>query len=181
MLNSGVTLGIGSGGSASADHQNMFEAMRMASFLSRLDDPDPETWLGTWDVLRAGTLGGTSALGLAGMVGRLAPGYKADVVFVDLTNINFVPLNNIANQIVNCEDSSAVDSVMIGGRMVLEGRRFVSLDFDKLRHDVQATVERLQEQNQPSKERMEAMAKFVSSHCVGFSCEGYHVHRSLDR
>jgi 5-methylthioadenosine/S-adenosylhomocysteine deaminase len=181
ILNAGVTLGIGSDGSASADHQNMFEALRMASFVSRLDDPDPETWLGTWDVLRAGTLGGASALGMAGMVGRLAPGFKADIVFIDLTNINFVPLNDVANQIINCEDSSAVDSVMIGGRMVLQGRRFVSLDFDKLRRDVQATADRLRDQNAPTKERMEAMAKFVSSHCVGLACEGYHVHRSLDR
>ena len=180
MLDLGVTLGVGSDGSASADHQNMFEAMRMASFVSRIVDPNPDTWLGTWEVLRAATLGGACLLGLGGLIGRLAPGYKADIVFLDLTNISFVPLNDIANQIVNCEDSSAVDSVMIDGRMVLRGRRFVSLDFDRLRGDAQATVERLREQNAPARERMEAMAAFVSSHCVGLACEGYHVHRRLD-
>ncbi len=31
-----------------------------------------------------------------GQIGRLAPGYKADVVFLDLGNVNFVPLNDIA-------------------------------------------------------------------------------------
>ena len=180
MLDLGVTLGVGSDGSASADHQNMFEAMRMAAFVSRIVDPDPDTWLGTWEVLQAATLGGASVLGLGGLIGRLAPGYKADIVFLDLTNVSFVPLNDIPNQIVNCEDSSAVDSVMIGGRMVLEGRRFISIDFDRLRNDVQATVERLREKNAQAHERMEAMAAFVSSHCVGLAGEGYHVHRRLD-
>ena len=180
MLDLGVTLGVGSDGSASADHQNMFEAMRMAAFVSRIADPDPDTWLGTWEVLQAATLGGASVLGMGDLIGRLAPGYKADIVFLNLTNVSFVPLNDIPNQIVNCADSSAVDSVMIGGRMVLEGRRFISIDFDRLRNDVQATVERLREKNAQAHERMEAMAAFVSSHCVGLACEGYHVHRRLD-
>ena len=65
-------------------------------------------------------------------------------------------------------------------RIVLEGRRFISIDFDRLRNDVQATVERLREKNAQAHERMEAMAAFVSSHCVGLTCEGYHVHRRLD-
>ncbi len=180
MLDLGVTLGVGSDGSASADHQNMFEAMRMAAFVSRIADPDPDTWLGTWEVLQAATLGGALVLGMGDLIGRLAPGYKADIVFLNLTNVSFVPLNDIPNQIVNCADSSAVDSVMIGGRMVLEGRRFISIDFDRLRNDVQATVERLREKNAQAHERMEAMAAFVSSHCVGLACEGYHVHRRLD-
>ena len=180
LLDLGITLGVGSDGSSSADHQNMFETVRMAAFVSRLDDTDPDTWLGTWEVLRAATLGGASVLGMGGLIGRLAPGYKADIVFLDLTNVSFVPLNNIPNQIVNCVDSSAVDSVMIDGKMVLEGRRFISIDFDRLRNDVQAAVDRLRHNNAPTRERMEAMAAFVSSHCIGLACEGYHVHRRLD-
>ena len=61
---------------------------------------------------------------MGGVIGKVAPGYKADLVFLDLANVNFLPLNDAANQIVNCEDSSAVHSVMIGGRMVLEERQF---------------------------------------------------------
>ena len=80
----------------------------------------------------AGATGGTTALGLEGVIGRIARGYKADIVFLDLSNINFVPLNDVANQVVNCEDSSAVESVMIGGRMILQNRRFTDIDWDKV-------------------------------------------------
>jgi len=180
MLDCGLAVGIGTDGAASADNQNMFEALRMAAFVSRMAAPEPEDWLGTWEVLRLGTLGGAAVLGMDGLIGRLAPGYKADVVFLDLGNVNFVPLNDIPNQVVNCEDSSAVDSVMIGGRMVLAGRRFTRLDYDKLRRDVEAAVQRLRESNAPTRARMEAMAAYVSRHCVGLACKGYHVRRRLD-
>jgi guanine deaminase len=89
-------------------------------------------------------------------------------------------LNNAANQIVYCEDSSAVDSVMIGGQMVLSGRRFTRFDYEKLRAKVQSTMERLSLMNRETKEWMDGMAAFVSQHCVGLAGEPYHVHRRLD-
>ncbi|MEE9209766.1 MAG: amidohydrolase family protein, partial [Kiloniellales bacterium] len=180
MLDLQMTLGIGSDGSTSADNQNMFEAMRMAAFVSRLVSPDPEHWLGTWEVLNLATAGGAAVLGLGQAIGRLAPGYKADIVFLDLGNVNFVPLNDAANQVVNCEDSSAVHSVMIGGRMVLSGRRFTSFDYGGLRRDVALAVERLRARNAAPREHMEAMAAFVSRHCVGLTSQPYHVHRRLE-
>lgn len=179
MRDSGINFGIGTDGSASSDNQNMFEAMRAASFVSRMHSVDPENWLGTWDVLHAATLGGAQLMGMDSVIGQVSPGFKADLVFLDLANINFVPLNNIANQIVNCEDSSAVKNVMVDGRMILKDRKFVSFDYNKLRSKVAATVERLGEANEETKKRMEAMAPFVSAHCVGLSCNDYHVQRSV--
>lgn len=175
-----IGVGIGTDGSASSDNQNMFEAMRMAAFVSRMDKPAPEDWLGTWEVLELGTSGSAAVLGFGDAIGRIAPGYKADMVFLDLSNINFVPLNDAANQIINCEDSSAVDSVMIGGRMVLAGREFTSFDYSALRQKVEIANARIRETNLDARDRMEAMAEFVSHHCVGLVCEHYRVERRLD-
>ncbi|MEK6708988.1 MAG: amidohydrolase [Nitrospinota bacterium] len=180
MLARGLAVGIGTDGSASSDNQNMFEAMRMASFVSRIVTPEPGEWLGAWEVLALATCGSARVLGMEGAIGRIAAGYKADIAFLDLRNVNFVPLNDVANQIVNCEDGSAVDSVMIGGRMVLENRRFVTLDYEKLRRDAQAAAERLSRGNRETRQRLDAAAAFVSRHCVGLACEPYHVHRRLD-
>ncbi len=179
MRDAGVTFGIGTDGSASSDNQNMFEAMRDGAVASRLHTPDPDGWLGTWDVIDAATLGGAKVMGMDDLIGRIAPGYKADLVFLDLGNVNFVPLNDAANQIVNCEDSSAVDSVMVDGRMVLSGRRFVDFDFAQLRRAVNAAAGRLGEANAETQATMEAMAPFVSTHCVGLACRGHHVHAAI--
>lgn len=180
MLDHKVNVGIGTDGSASSDNQNMFEAMRMASFVSRIVTRERDSWLGTWEVLSLATMGSAAALGMGDLIGRIAPGYKADIVFLDLANVNFLPLNHAANQIVNCEDGSAVDSVMIGGRMVLEGRRFVEFDYEKLRSGAQAATERILAGNAEIKTRMDAVEEFVALHCTGMMAEPYHVHRRID-
>lgn len=179
MIDLGICLGIGTDGSASSDNQNMFEAMRTASYVSRIVGADPEDWLGTWDVLKSATSGGAKVLGMADQIGRIAPGYKADLIFLDLDNINFIPLNNAANQIVNCEDSSAVDSVMIGGRMVLSGRKFTTFDYANLRRKAEAAARRIEQTNGATKDRMEAMATFVSHHCIGLACQHTGAERLL--
>lgn len=170
FLDHGLTVGIGTDGSGSSDNQNMFEAMRMAAFVSRTKDAEPDRWLGTWEVLEMATIGGAKLLGLASQTGQIAPGFKADLVFLDLTNVNFVPFNDAANQLVNCEDSSAVDSVMIGGRMVLKNRKFAEFDFDVLREKVAQALDRLRTENRETRELSDAMAHYVSSHCVGLAC-----------
>ncbi|MEM8958067.1 MAG: amidohydrolase [Pseudomonadota bacterium] len=168
-----ILVGIGTDGSGSSDNQNMFEAMRLASFVSRTQSPDPDDWLGTWEVLDMATEGSARVLGFGGEIGRIAPGYKADLVLLDLGNVNFVPLNDAANQIVNCEDSSAVASVMIEGRTVLSERRFTGFDYDALRAKVAAAVERLRRDNQATRATAELMARYVQSHCVGLACRGH--------
>ncbi|MFQ5930956.1 MAG: amidohydrolase family protein, partial [Nitrospiraceae bacterium] len=180
MIDNRINVGIGTDGSASSDNQNMFEAMRLASFVSRVVTADYTRWLGTWEVLALATTGGATALGLDGVIGRIAPGYKADIVSLDLSNINFVPLNDVANQVVNCEDSSAVESVMIGGRMVLQNRRFTNMDWGKIKREVETASERLRDVNAQTKERMDTLEEFVGLHCIGLSQEPYHIQRRID-
>lgn len=179
MRDMDLTFGIGTDGSASSDNQNMFEAMRMGAFVSRMHSPDPDDWLGTWDVIEAATLGGAKLMGMEGSIGQLASGYKADMVMLDLSNINFVPFNDAANQIVNCEDSSAVKSVIVGGRMVLKDRQFVDFDYEGLRRKVALTMGRLSEMSAEKKHQMELIAPHVSAHCVGLACGHYHVQRAI--
>jgi hypothetical protein len=51
------------------------------------------------------------------------------------TLINYVPLQAPLLQLVFAENGAAVDSVMIGGRMVLEHGRLLTIDESKLKHD----------------------------------------------
>ena len=111
----GVTVGVGTDGSSSADNQNMFEAMRLAAFVSRVFDRPPEDWIGAAEAMRLATEGSAAVLGMGELIGRIAPGFKADLVFLDLDHVNLVPLNSAVNQLVNTEDGAAVRDVMVGG------------------------------------------------------------------
>ncbi len=177
MLDRGINVGIGTDGSNCSDNQNMFDAMRMAAFVSRVVSPEYTTWLETADVIDMATVGGAETLGLGDQIGRLEPGYCADIVFLDLTNLNFVPFNDPTNQIVFSEDSSAVKSVMIGGRMILDDGRFTTFDYRKMLADVEAAVVRLRGATADMKELAVKLEDVVGSYCVGLARKPYHINR----
>jgi guanine deaminase len=177
MLDRHVNLAIGTDGASCADNQNMYEAMRLASFASKVQGPQRQRWLSTREAALAATEGGARALGLEGHVGRIAPGWKADLVLLDLDHPNWLPLNDPVNQLVHCEDGTAVDSVMIGGRMIVENRRCVSVDLARLRERAEAARDRLAALNADNRRLYDALEPIVDSHCPGLARLPYHVHR----
>src|SRR5262249_3083381 len=177
MLERRVTVGIGTDGANCSDNLNMYEAMRLASLVSKGRTPDVERWVTTDDVVLAATEGSARALGFEGRLGRLAPGYKADIVFLDLGHPNWIPLNDPTNQLVHTEDGSAVTHVMIGGRMVVEHRRVTTVDVAALARDAEAARRRLAEANAPARALYERLAAIVGRFCPGLAHVPYHVSR----
>jgi len=177
MLDRRINLGIGTDGASCADNQNMYEAMRLASFVSKAQGPDGPRWLSTREAALAATEGSARVLGFEGRLGRIAPGYQADLVLLDLDHPNWLPLNDPVNQLVHCEDGTAVDSVMIAGRMVIENRRLLTVDLAKLRERAEAARERLAAVNADNRRLYEALAPVVGSYCPGLARQPYHVHR----
>jgi guanine deaminase len=176
MVQAGVNIGIGTDGASCSDNQNMFEAMRLASFVSRVRSHDYHTWLQTDQVLSMATEGSAKALGFGDDIGRLAPGYKADIVFLDLNHVNYLPLNNPIHQLVHTEDGSAVDSVIIDGQMVLWQGRFTRIDLASLRERLAAAREDLAIRNQEAKQLATALEAYVGQFCLGLARQSYHVH-----
>lgn len=164
MLDRGIAVGLATDGANSSDALNMFEAMRLASFSSRVFGDPCERWLSAREVLCAATVSGAAVLGLQ-RCGRIAEGFAADLTFLDLGNVNFIPLNDPFNQIVSAEDSSSVSDVMVGGRFVLKEKRMVSVDTRKLRNDVAAALEHLE----PRIAQTRALAKQLEPLVVAFA------------
>ena len=63
MIDRGINVAIGTDGSSSSDNLNVFEAMRLASYLSRVQDHPVERWISARETLHAATEGGARALG----------------------------------------------------------------------------------------------------------------------
>jgi guanine deaminase len=165
-IRAGVTVGIGTDGSSSSDNQNMFEAMRLAAFASRLwEGAEEEQWLGTAETVVLATQGSSRLLGLSEGAGRIAPGAPADLVLLDLAHINWAPFNDAANQLVWTEDGSAVVDVMVGGAWKLRDRRVLGVDEAKLARDANDAAERLRVANAETRAWCEAVAPHVACHC----------------
>ena len=177
MLEHGINVGIGTDGANCSDNLNMYEAMRIASLASKVQGPDWPRWVGTGEVLAAATRGSARALGFGDEFGRLAPGSRADIVFLDLEHINWIPLNDPVNALVHVEDGTAVHSVMIGGRLVVENRRLLTVDVAKLSRDAEAARERLERLNRDNRRLYEQLEPVVGSYCPGLAKTPFHLHR----
>src|SRR5436190_18310395 len=163
MMEQRLNVGIGTDGAACCDNQNMYESMRVASYASKAQGPDNRRWLATEDILEAATAGSARALGLGDRLGKIARGYKADLVFIDLNHVNWIPCNDPTNQLVHTEDGTGVHSVMVGGRMVVENRRPVGVDFTSLARKAEAARERLAAANAGNKQLFERLQGLVNA------------------
>jgi 5-methylthioadenosine/S-adenosylhomocysteine deaminase len=128
MLKAGVVVSLGTDSCAVNDNMDMFEAMRVAAFLQKVSHMDA-TALSAYQVLEMATIGGARALGLEAEIGSLEVGKKADLIVVDLTGTHLRPINNLVNNLVYCASAASdVETVIIDGRLVVEGRRLVGHD-----------------------------------------------------
>ena len=181
MLRHRVNVGVGTDGANCSDNQNVYEAMRLTSLVSKGRSPDTGRWVTTTEAALAATEGSARALGFEGRLGRLAPGYLADIVFLDLGHPNWMPLNDPTNQLVHTEDGGAVRDVMVGGRLVVKDRRLTTVDLAALQRDVEAARRRLAEVNAPARALYERLAPVVNRYCPGLAHMPYHIDRYAGR
>ncbi|MBS0643937.1 MAG: amidohydrolase family protein [Proteobacteria bacterium] len=171
-LAAGVTVGVGTDGGGSSGHQNMFEAVRLTAFVSRVFDRAPEDWIGAGEALRMATEGSAAVLGMADLIGRIAPGYKADLVFLDRADGTLVPLHDAVTQLVDAQDGSAVRDVMIGGRFVMRDGEFPGIDWPAMVRRAHAAADRLEARNAAAGDVVARLAPMVAHFCVGLGrCE----------
>ncbi len=135
LRESGVRLGLGCDNCSGSDVQSMFQAMKLFCLFSAVSEPEPGPGL-AHEALRHATLSNARTAGLAGKIGALRPGYKADIVLIDLKDVSYLPYNSAARQLVYTEAGRGVETVIVDGRPVIKDRRVTSIDEDGLRREV---------------------------------------------
>lgn len=118
----GVTMGIGTD---CAPH-NMIEEIRKASTFARIAGRDVEA-VSLDMMFHAATMGGAKAL-MRDDIGAIAPGMKADIVLVDLSNPWMQPARDPLRSLVFHAADRAVRDVYIDGRQVVGDGRVLTLD-----------------------------------------------------
>lgn len=127
MLAAGMAVGIGTDGSASNNDVDMFGEMGTAARIHKVATMDP-TAMDAATTLHAATMGGARALGAERMIGSLEPGKKADCIVLDLDQPHLTPVYSPVSHLVYAARGSDVTDSVIGGRLVMEERRLLTLD-----------------------------------------------------
>jgi 5-methylthioadenosine/S-adenosylhomocysteine deaminase len=123
----GINVALGTDGAASNNRLDVLSEMRLAALLAKVSSGDAAA-LPAAEVLRMATLGGALALGLDGAIGSLAPGKQADVVAVDLSGIDNVPVYDPVSHLVHVAGRADVTNVWIAGSRLVAHRRLTKLD-----------------------------------------------------
>jgi 5-methylthioadenosine/S-adenosylhomocysteine deaminase len=168
MLDRGVAVGLGTDGSTCADNQNLFEALRIASVISTIRFPhETARWLDADTVWALATTGTARVMGQAGDLGAIAPGRKADLVLLRTDSIFLRPLADPVKALVYAETGASVDTVLVDGRVVLEGGRVTTVDETRIYARAQEAADRQRERAADAWALAGRLAPYVAAACRG--------------
>jgi 5-methylthioadenosine/S-adenosylhomocysteine deaminase len=128
-LRAGVAVGLGTDGAASNNDLDLFEAMRMASLLHKVQTQDPAA-ASAGTVLAMATIGGAGALGMDARIGSLESGKRADVIVVSMNAARQTPMYDPVSQLVYTTRGDDVQTTVVHGRVLMRDRRVLTLDED---------------------------------------------------
>lgn len=127
LLESGVSVAIGTDGASSNNDLDMLGEMQTASLLAKGIGENPAA-LPAHATLEAATLGGARALGLEHLIGSLSPGKKADFIAITLADSATQPVYHPLSQLIYSAGRHQVSDVWVGGKRLLDTRRLTTLD-----------------------------------------------------
>ena len=124
----GVAVGLGTDGPAGSNNDlDLMEEMDLAAKLAKITKMDPLA-LNAKAVVEMATIDGARALHMEKDIGSLEVGKKADLVLIGLDAPNAVPMYDVQAQLAYALKGSDVETVVIGGRVVMRDKRVLTVD-----------------------------------------------------
>ncbi len=128
LRSAGVAVGLGTDGPAGSNNDlDLMEEIDLAAKLAKITRMNPLA-LNAKAVVEMATIDGARSIHMEKEIGSLEAGKKADVALISLDVPNAVPIYDIYAQIAYSLKASDVDTVIIGGRVVLRDRRLLTID-----------------------------------------------------
>jgi 5-methylthioadenosine/S-adenosylhomocysteine deaminase len=141
-LDAGINIALGTDGAASNNDLDMFGEMRTAALLAKAVAVDARA-VPAMTALRMATINGAKALGLDHVTGSLTIGKAADVIAVDLSNLETQPLYCPVSQIVYAAGRQHVTDVWVAGKRLLNRRHLTTMNIADLKAKAQEWRQRL--------------------------------------
>jgi len=160
LQEAGVSLGLGCDNCSCSDAQNMFQAMKLFCLLTAISHIEGGPAQAP-QAFHAATQGGAHAIGRDDDLGQIAVGREADLVLVDLTDPSFIPLNSALRQLVYTEGGRGVKTVIVGGRVVIQDGRLMTMDENTLLEQILDVVPQFQKDFSAIKARVENLQPYL--------------------
>ena len=142
LRNNGISIGLGTDGIGSTTTMDMFEEMKTAAYLQKVNTMEPSS-ISAYDILKMATIDGAKVLGMEDQIGSLEQGKKADMIFIKTDKLHLCPENDICANIVYSSNGADVETVMIDGKIIMQNRKMVNLDEKQVMKQVKKIAKRL--------------------------------------
>ncbi len=165
MARRGVNVAMGLDDKTINDDEDAVMELRMLHKLHRVPSYDLTTRpLDAREVLAMGTLNGARALGFAGRLGALAPGMKADAILVDLDRVLDDPWLtgdlDIVEAFLHRAMGADVATAVIGGRVVMEDRTFLTVDVPALYREIRTAAKAIGDEQRCRSEMLQRLKPY---------------------
>ena len=131
MMEHGVNVAIGSDASDCSNYADMIRTMYLAAVLPKdyRNDADISS---AEQAIEMATVNGARAIGMQKEIGSLEPGKKADVIIINMRNPAWYPNFSEVQNLVYSASGDAVETVYVNGRLVMENRKILTVDEEKI-------------------------------------------------
>ncbi|MCP5092112.1 MAG: amidohydrolase family protein, partial [Gammaproteobacteria bacterium] len=136
-------VGLGTDGAASNNDLDLWEEMRLASLLQKVDRMNPEVMSAT-TVLTMATRGGATAIGLGDEIGSLEIGKRADLIQVEFDDVHHVPTYDVVSHLVWVTDEQDVATVVVDGKILMNDGEMLTIDTKRVAAESKALAARIQ-------------------------------------
>ena len=127
LIDAGVNVILGSDGTAPDRSYDMFRHMFQCMRHHRAHYKDAH-YMPPGKVLEMVTIDSAKGLGLEKEIGSLEAGKKADIILIDMFRPHLYPTNMPVHRVVSFANGNDVDTVIVDGVVLMEGRAVRSVD-----------------------------------------------------
>lgn len=144
MREAGIRVGLACDGPACNNTQDMFEVMKDAALLQKVSTCDA-TSLTARDVFAMATIDGAHACGMQDKIGSLEKGKLADITIIDTMASHLRPIHDPFATLVYSARASDVDTVIVGGEVVVKKGQILTLDEQEIIQHSQQRADELRQ------------------------------------
>ncbi|MCC6188589.1 MAG: amidohydrolase [Anaerolineales bacterium] len=142
LRQAGIPVGLATDGAVSNNTLDLLESLRLMAMLQKHEARDPEV-MPMSQALQIAFRDSAAVLGLEGSLGKLAPGFLADIVLLDLGGAHHQPLHHLMASLVYNARASDVHTVIVNGQLLLSEQRLLTLDKRRIINEVRQSMARL--------------------------------------